>query len=75
MVDHAATRRFFLKSSAVGLAAVGLAYIGCTVAVGTQPNTSGDFQPNRSPPDRNGIVNRPMSPRFPGEFDTEPPNL
>jgi len=33
----------FYSAVAVGLAAIGLAYIGCTVAVGFQPNTSGNL--------------------------------
>ncbi len=33
----------FYSVAAVGLAAVALAYIGCTVAVTSQPNTSGDL--------------------------------
>ena len=33
----------FYSAVAVGLAAIGLAYIGCTVAIGFQPNTSGNL--------------------------------
>jgi ABC-type antimicrobial peptide transport system permease subunit len=33
----------FASVAAVGLAALALAYVGCTVAVGAQPNTSGDL--------------------------------
>ena len=39
----------------------------------SQPSGSGVVQPNRSPPEVSGIVNRPMSPSLPGEFVTEPP--
>jgi hypothetical protein len=38
-----------------------------------QPKTSGVVHPNRSPPEVNGIVNRPMLPELPGDEVTEPP--
>src|SRR6188472_3789598 len=38
-----------------------------------QPRMSGDFQPKRSPPDRNGTVNAPMLPELPGDVVIAPP--
>jgi hypothetical protein len=46
----------FSSVVAVGLAAVGLAYIGCTVAVGAQPNTSGDLAGPWNASIRPGVV-------------------
>src|SRR4029079_7467881 len=38
-----------------------------------QPRMSGDLQPKRSPPDRNGTVNAPTLPELPGDVVIAPP--